>query len=264
MPSDKPVGPTVETSGPSVAPVSLSARQAKEQGLLTSGTYGRRNSIFSASDVLRRSLVSKLKARLVSTGSTLFKLTWKEKVTPAGRSLSLLRASAHRTGGSASTSLESAWPTPTTPSGGQTVPEGTSATGKRPDGSKATVTLANVAALAWWPSADRPALSEHCRTGSCCFNPNECDGNDCWLLRRGEPYVGPWPTARASDGDKNVRTRGGDEGDRAEGQSAGSGPSGDAGHWTSPQAHDSRGGSVKRSEHPRRRNLADQAFLAWP
>lgn len=44
------------------------------------------------------------------------------------------------------------WPTPTTPSGGQTVPEGTSATCRRPDGSKATVTLANVAAQALWPT----------------------------------------------------------------------------------------------------------------
>jgi hypothetical protein len=33
------------------------------------------------------------------------------------------------------------WCTPTTPSGGQTNPEGTTITGRRPDGGKATVTL---------------------------------------------------------------------------------------------------------------------------
>ena len=44
------------------------------------------------------------------------------------------------------------WPSPTTPSGGQTWPEGTSATGRRPDGSKATVTTEQVAQLASWPS----------------------------------------------------------------------------------------------------------------
>jgi hypothetical protein len=37
------------------------------------------------------------------------------------------------------------WPTATTPSGGQKNPEGTTLEGRRPDGSKATVTLANVA-----------------------------------------------------------------------------------------------------------------------
>ena len=28
-------------------------------------------------------------------------------------------------------------------------------------------------------------LAEHCESGSCCFNPNACDGNDCWLKRQG-------------------------------------------------------------------------------
>jgi hypothetical protein len=40
------------------------------------------------------------------------------------------------------------WPTPTTPSGGQKWPEGTTPTGVRPDGTKATVNLENVAKLA--------------------------------------------------------------------------------------------------------------------
>jgi hypothetical protein len=39
------------------------------------------------------------------------------------------------------------WPSPTTPSGGQRWPEGTSATGLRPNGTKATVNLEQVANL---------------------------------------------------------------------------------------------------------------------
>lgn len=39
------------------------------------------------------------------------------------------------------------WPTPSTPSGGQTVPEGTTATGRTPDGRKLQVTLGNSAQL---------------------------------------------------------------------------------------------------------------------
>ena len=43
------------------------------------------------------------------------------------------------------------WCTPTTPSGGQTNPEGTTITGRRPDGTKATVTLKDqVEQLAGW------------------------------------------------------------------------------------------------------------------
>lgn len=40
------------------------------------------------------------------------------------------------------------WPTPTMPSGGQSSPEGTSATGKTPDGRKVQVTLKDVAEMA--------------------------------------------------------------------------------------------------------------------
>jgi hypothetical protein len=40
------------------------------------------------------------------------------------------------------------WPTPTMPSGGQTAPEGTTATGRTPDGKKVQVTLKDVAAMA--------------------------------------------------------------------------------------------------------------------
>jgi hypothetical protein len=43
------------------------------------------------------SLVSRLRARLASLGSKLFTLTWKERTTPSGLTISALRASAHRT-----------------------------------------------------------------------------------------------------------------------------------------------------------------------
>ncbi|MDG3444519.1 hypothetical protein P5F91_28900, partial [Nitrospirillum amazonense] len=41
MPSTKPVGPLIDQSGREVALANLSPRQAKERGLMTSGTYGR-------------------------------------------------------------------------------------------------------------------------------------------------------------------------------------------------------------------------------
>jgi hypothetical protein len=53
------------------------------------------------------------------------------------------------------------WPIPTTSSGGQTVPPGTTAEGKTPDGKKRQVTLQNVARLAGYPT---PIVND--KTGS--------------------------------------------------------------------------------------------------
>lgn len=126
-------------SGPGPVPASLSPRQAKEAGSLTSGTYGPPGTISSASAALQSSLASRLAARTATLGSTLFKLTWKVWVTPAGRSFSLLRASARPTDGTGYGS----WPSPTTTDGerrGQV-----STTPKN-------VTLNHAAAMAAWPS----------------------------------------------------------------------------------------------------------------
>ena len=101
-------GLTVDLFGRVVAHANPSAQQATGGASPTSAISGLSGSISSASVALQLSLVSKLKARLITDGSTLFKLTWKEKTTPAGRSVSLLRASAHRTFGSDCSS----WPTP--------------------------------------------------------------------------------------------------------------------------------------------------------
>lgn len=103
-------GPTTDPYGQALALASLSAWQAWVTGWTTSGTYGRTGSTLSRSDALRSSLVNRLKQRCDMLGSTLFNLTWKESVTPSGRSFSLLRASARRT-----PAIDfSSWPTPTT------------------------------------------------------------------------------------------------------------------------------------------------------
>jgi len=100
-------GLTVDLFGRVVAHVSRLVPQATKKEPPTSATSGLSGSISSASAALQLSLVNKLKQQLDTAGSTLFKLTWKEKTTPAGRSVSLLRASALRTSGSDS----GLWPT---------------------------------------------------------------------------------------------------------------------------------------------------------
>jgi hypothetical protein len=107
--SGSQAGQMTDPSGPVLARASLSARQVKEMGLLTSGTCGRQPFTSCRSADLSFALANRLRATTDSLGSTLFKLTWKVWATPSGRSLPLLRASVRPTDGTASTG----WPTPT-------------------------------------------------------------------------------------------------------------------------------------------------------
>lgn len=102
------VGAMIDQYGREAVLASLSARQAKALGLLTSGTYGPPSITSSPSVALQSSLESRLRAKLSMTGSTLYTLTWKPWVTPSGVSRSRLRASVRRT----SETETSGWPTP--------------------------------------------------------------------------------------------------------------------------------------------------------
>ena len=107
-----PDGPTTAPSGPAVAPANLSARRAKALGLLTSGTFGPLSITSSASASLQSSLASRLQAKTALVGSTLYKLTWKDRATPAGRLISALRASARPISANGSGGSLNGWPTP--------------------------------------------------------------------------------------------------------------------------------------------------------
>lgn len=74
----------------------LSARQAKDLGLLTSGTCGPTFTGSSKSAALQQCLESRLRAKTQILGSTLYTLTWKPWATPSGVSRSRLRASVPR------------------------------------------------------------------------------------------------------------------------------------------------------------------------
>lgn len=109
MPCAAPAGRMIAPSGPAPAHANLSARQAKEMGLLTSGTFGPPSTGSSPSAALSTSLASRLQVVTAMLGSTLYKLTWKPWVTPSGVSRLRLRASVRRTHATAL----SGWPTPT-------------------------------------------------------------------------------------------------------------------------------------------------------
>ena len=103
-------GMTTGRSGPPPSPASRSPPLASEAGSKTSGTSGPCSSrcCSPASPRLSRSLASRLAEEAASSGSTLYRLTWKTRDTPLGRSIPALRGSARRTSDSGCIG----WPTP--------------------------------------------------------------------------------------------------------------------------------------------------------
>ena len=124
------VGTIPALCGPEAAPASHSVRQARGQATPTNATCGRSSSSLSEpadrqlplvnrsqvqpssvrrrSDELSRRLAERLERVTSEYGSTLYSMTWKPHITPAGRSLSRLVASARRISGNGFIG----WPTP--------------------------------------------------------------------------------------------------------------------------------------------------------
>lgn len=92
-PPERPASPTICHSGADHAHASLSARQAQAMGLMTIATYGRTGFGSSISNALLQSWASRLQPVTGSLGSTLYALTWKDRITPGGASIFALRAS---------------------------------------------------------------------------------------------------------------------------------------------------------------------------
>jgi hypothetical protein len=182
MPFAAPELPTIHQSGPAPAHASLSARQAKEAGLMTSGTYGLPSTGSSSSAHLQSSLESRLRANLQGRGSTLYKLTWKPWVTPSGVSRFRLRASVPRT----SETVRIGWPAPAardyrseSASDEFNEKRWAHARGKP---------LSAVATLGGWPT---PGASNHKGQPETVRGLENLDGK---VLLAG------WPTPRANDG----------------------------------------------------------------
>lgn len=185
MRSDLPDGPTTGPSGRAPARANLSARQAEEAGLLTSGTYGPTGSTSLASANLQASLASKLQAKTALGGSTLYKLTWKERVTPLGRQICALRASVVRTSGSDCSLARAGWNTPAT-----TDHKG----GRIRDGKLSTDRLDVTAQLAGWPT---PTSNNSTGPG--------VSGREGGMNLQTAVQLSGWNTPAASDGNGGKR-----------------------------------------------------------
>src|SRR4029077_12988410 len=118
-------------------------------------------------------------------GSPECEVIWVVWVTPWGESLLKPRARVRRSTGI----VFGLWPSATTPSGGQKNPEGTTITGKTPEGAKVTVTLQNVVLACW------PANTSNAKTTE---EYNEA-GNSAGQVAQRKIIMGLWPQSSARD-----------------------------------------------------------------
>ena len=180
--SDPQGGKTTDRSGQDLVRANLSAAQVIEKGLLTSGTSGLTGSTSSNSADLQRSLANRLRRKTASVGSTLYKLTWKERTTPSGHLISALRASVLRTSGNVSGS----WPTPTTRDG-----KGGYQGGRIRNGRISTDTLDVTAQLSGWATPTS-------MTGGTNIAPSHLNGKHGWNTGAQAQLAG-WATPNTMD-----------------------------------------------------------------
>lgn len=202
-PCASPDGLTADRFGPDRALASLSARQAKEAGLMTSGTYGRTSTISSKSAALQSSLASRLRAKTDWLGSTLYKLTWKERATPSGRLIPALRASARPTSAKGSTGLEKGWPTPNASDGSG----GGQAKRAMGEGKKHSQQLNDFAMLAAWPT---PTTTDFKGAPSKPYSERGGGKKGMRLDAAAHHWLAGWPTPVVNDatGSKYAYSRG--------------------------------------------------------
>ncbi len=193
---DEPDGKTPANVGPDRALASLSPRQAKEMGLLTSGTYGLRGSTLSSSADLASSLVSRYRAKTRCLGSTLFTLTWKVRYTPSRRPIFAVRASGLRTSDRDCTS----WPTPTKQEAGRNLDENFKNVSNTSD-TKFGVSLHQAAQLTTWPTPQ--AMDTRGDTRESSERTPEANAGGCSNLRETVQLTN-WRSPSASDGEGGV------------------------------------------------------------
>lgn len=148
MPSEEPIFQTNLFAGQALAPASPSPQPASKKAKKTPATSGLSGTDSSKSAALQSFLVSRLLPRLEKGGSTLFKETLKQKVTPLGRRYLEHTASAVRISVKDCTS----WPTPDQWSGDRrnSLHPGEKT---RPSGSKRQQTINDISLLASaWPT----------------------------------------------------------------------------------------------------------------
>lgn len=179
-----------DTSHPTLQNSSLPADPRSSSG---SKSQARRSS-----ESLQAALNAKMEAAMTGHGSTIYQTVSKPHITPLGRVISRLRSSAPRTSGKEPSSVLSGWPTPTTRDH-----KGGYQGGRIRDGKISTDTLDVATQLSGWPT---PTTRDHFPAHSEEYiAAKKAQGHGMSNLNDQVVQAG-WPTPRAADGEKNVRT----------------------------------------------------------
>ena len=242
--SGQPDGRTLDLFGQGAAPASRSRRPGGAAAKRTIATSGPSGSGSSASAALQSSLESRLRALMASGGSTLFRLTWKDRVTPSGRRICARRASVLRTSASVSTS----WPSPTVNDS-----RGSAYSYGRGAHDEPSMKLVGAARLAAWPT---PQVGQ--ATAGYAESPERTSGGN----RRGhqgnemlrKARLATWPTPAVTNAD-----RGGQAKRMAQGRSNLQ-DSVMLASWATPAAHEA-GGTPERFLERNREAVANGSQL---
>ncbi len=182
-----PDGQTMIPFGQGVAHVSRSVRAGSGEALTIRVISGPHGAGSSASVALTWSLANRLRAKTDSRGSTLFRLTWKERATPSGRVIYALRASGHPTSGNACSS----WPSPMA---GSKATDTYNEAGNT-DSSRKTV------ALIGWPTPRTPTGGAESGERKKELGRLESGGGDLQAAAK----LAPWPTPNTMEGGQTSR-----------------------------------------------------------
>ena len=216
-PSELPAGPQTFRSGPEAPPASLSASPGKDSAKMIPDTslpilrgwsgqgapsccLANRSPAQRFSARFQDRLAERLQERLHGHGAMIYKTVWKVRVTPMGRQICALRASALRTldsvsfsalfAGMPSGSSVSGWPTTTVTDG---LKQG--AVSPRPG----MMGLSETAPLAGWATASARDWKDSPGMALEAVNPDGSARSRIDQLPRQAQLAG-WPTARANDG----------------------------------------------------------------
>ena len=239
-------------SGQAPVHASLSARQENEKELLTNVTCGPHSSASSASADLTQFLASRLQALTALHGSILYRLTWRMRTTPAGRSIPALRASALRTSGSGCTG----WPTPRSAAAGADF-----AISNR--GKSGGISLQTAAQFSGWPTPRSVESGHGTGNPARAFNGKSRIEDTVFLAGWTTPAARDW---KDTPGMQTTRPDGRSRTDQLPRQAALAG-------WNTPAASDGNGGkrphpdTTMSGRHPSGRkvnmDLASQAHIGF-
>lgn len=165
---------------------SRSVLPGSSSGNSTPDTSRQSSSASLASAALQSSLGNKLRQQLQNRGCAIYKLTWREKITPSGLPYYQLVASAPRIKETVSSLARDNWPTPRSSDGEKNVRtlEGALSEIRRKGGPQ---DVAQAAAITGWPT---PTTRDH-KDGKECANvpTNSLLGREVWRAAWGTPTV---------------------------------------------------------------------------